>query len=233
MYWKAKKLTAYLCILFGLFLSSNLAHSQDHVDLNIVIAIDCSYSVDQDEFNLQVHGTAAAFTNPDVIRAITSGKYGKIAVSVVQWSTTTSQVITVPWTVVTDQIDAYKLAIAIKTQTRQTSEGGTSISAVLKKSTIMLLTAPNSASRMVIDIASDGENNSGARVEPTRDAILKRGITINGLTILNEVGYLNYYFQNRVIGGDGAFVQIAKSYRDFGEAIRKKILREILGGSLS
>ncbi|MCF6320884.1 MAG: DUF1194 domain-containing protein [Rhizobiaceae bacterium] len=205
------------------------ANTQERVDLNLILAIDSSYSVDAEEFALQIHGTAAAFTNSLVINAIAHGKYGRIAVSVVQWSNSSSQIITVPWTVVTGQVDAYKLAIAIKSQTRQTAEGGTSISAMISKATAMLLNAPNQAERSVIDIAADGENNSGERVERMRDRTVALGITINGLSILNEVSYLNYYFQNRVIGGPGAFVQIAGSYRDFGEAILKKLLREIYG----
>ena len=93
----------------------------------------------------------------------------------------------------------------------------------------MLASAPYRAERQVIDIAADGENNSGERVERVRDRTLDSGITINALAILNEVSYLNYYFQNRVIGGPGAFVQIAKDYNDFGRAIRRKLLREISG----
>lgn len=207
--------------------------AQERVDLNLVLAIDCSYSVDANEFDLQIHGTAAAFTNPLIINAITSGKYGKIAISVIQWSNSHNQIVTIPWTIVSSQIDAYKLAVAIKSQTRKTAEGATSISSAIEKAAIMLLTAPYSADRLAIDIAADGENNAGKRVETVRDQTITRGITINGLSILNEVSYLNYYFQNRVIGGKGAFVQIANSYRDFGDAIRKKLLREIFGNGIS
>ncbi len=209
------------------------ARTQERVDLNLILAIDCSYSVDAKEFDLQIHGTAAAFTNPNIINAITNGKYGRIAVAVIQWSNTKNQIISVPWTIISNQIDAYKLAVAIKSQTRQTAEGSTSISTAINKAAIMLLSAPYQADRLTIDIAADGENNAGERVEQARDRTVGFGITINGLSILNEVSYLNYYFQNRVIGGKGAFVQIAKTYGDFGEAIRKKLLREILGGGIS
>jgi len=209
------------------------AKAQERVDLKLVLAIDCSYSVDATEFDLQIHGTAAAFTNPAIIGAITSGKYGKIAIAVIQWSNTRNQIVTVPWAIISGQIDAYKLAVAIKSQTRKTAEGATSISTAIDKAANMLLSAPYQADRMVIDIAADGENNAGERVERVRDKTVRLGITINGLSILNEVGYLNYYFQNRVIGGEGAFVQIANSYGDFGKAIRKKLLREILGNGVS
>jgi hypothetical protein len=219
--------------LIVLILAVYNAKAQEQVDLNLVLAIDCSYSVDATEFDLQIHGTAAAFTNPVIINAITSGKYGKIAVAVIQWSNTRNQIVTVPWTIVSNQIDAYKLAVAIKSQTRKTAEGATSMSSAINKAANMLLSAPYKADRLAIDIAADGENNAGERIEQVRDKTISLGITINGLSILNEVGYLNYYFQNRVIGGEGAFVQIANSYSDFGEAIRKKLLREIFGNGIS
>lgn len=219
--------------LIALILSIVHTRAQEQVDLNLVLAIDCSYSVDATEFDLQIHGTAAAFTDPTIINAIRNGKIGKIAVAVIQWSNTHNQIVTVPWTIVSNQIDAYKLAVAIKSQSRKTAEGATSISSAINKAADLLLSAPYTADRMTIDIAADGENNAGERVEQVRDKTVNLGITINGLSILNEVSYLNYYFQNRVIGGKGSFVQIAKSYRDFGEAIRRKLLREIFGNSVS
>lgn len=228
------KFILYVATVFAAFsVNFTPALSQQRVDLNLILAIDCSYSVDAREFDLQIHGTAAAFTDPQIINAIEQGKYGRIAVSVVQWSNTSSQIVTVPWTVVSNRVDAYKLAIAIKSQTRKTAEGATAMSAMITKAAEMLLEAPNQADRSTIDIAADGENNAGDRIERVRDRVTRMGITINGLTILNEVGYLNYYFQNRVIGGPGAFVQVANSYNDFGAAIRKKLLREIFGGGIS
>ena len=203
--------------------------AQERVDLNLVLAIDCSYSVDASEFQLQINGLAAAFANSQIIDAITHGQYRRISVALVQWSGPKSQIITVPWTVISGPLEAYKFALEIKSQKRQSTEGATSISAMISKAVTMLASAPYRAERQVIDIAADGENNSGERVERVRDRTLDSGITINALAILNEVSYLNYYFQNRVIGGPGAFVQIAKDYNDFGRAIRRKLLREISG----
>ncbi len=225
---------AFMCIMAtALAFLNQPAIAQERVDLNLVLAIDCSYSVNSREFDLQIHGTAAAFTNSEIINAISKGKYGRIAVSVVQWSNTRSQIVTVPWTIISNRVDAYKLAIAIKTQTRQTAEGATAMAAMIDKAAIMLLNAPQQADRLVLDIAADGENNAGGRIEKIRDKVAAMGIVVNGLSILNEVGYLNYYFHNRVIAGPGAFVQIANSYNDFGDAIRRKLLREILGGGIS
>ncbi len=226
----------YLFLSFLLLInpaSFNTAAAEQPVDLNLILAIDCSYSVDATEFDLQIHGTAKAFTDPQIIQAISEGRRGKIAVTVLQWSGESSQVVTIPWTIVANQADAYRLAIAIKSQSRQTTEGSTAMSTMMQKAAAMLLSAPHFAERLVIDVAADGTNNSGGKVSEMRDAIVRQGITINGLSILNEVKYLHYYFNNRVIGGQGSFVQIANSYEDFGEAIKKKLLREILGEPIS
>jgi len=212
-----------------LLLAAGVSVAQSKTDLNLVIAIDCSYSVDAREFKLQTLGTANAFLTPSILEAIKSGAHGRISVAVVQWASVQSQVVVVPWTTVANEFDALNLSIAIKNQKRLAADGATSISTALTFAANLLNNSPDFAERQVIDIASDGTNNNGMRVEPVRDQLVAQGITINGLTILNEVSYLNYYFQNRIIGGPGAFVQISNSYLDYAVAIQKKLLREIMG----
>ena len=225
-----------VAILLSLFLVIALygkSVAKQHVDLNLVIAIDCSDSVDSREFDLQIHGTAQAFTNLTIIQAIKSGRRGKIAVTVVEWSSATSQVVVVPWTIVTNEVDALRLAVVIKSAQRRTVTGDTSISAMIDVGTGLLATAPNIGDRNVIDISSDGLNNDGGRVDEARDRAIGTGITINGLPVLSDFKYLNRYFQNRIIGGVGAFVEIADNYDAFAKAIYKKLLREIMGNNLS
>jgi len=197
------------------------------VDLNLVLAIDCSYSVDQREYNLQMAGMAAAFIDPAIVEAIESGVYGAIAVSVVQWAGPNNQVVVVPWTRIASGQDAFSLAARIAKTPRLTAEGATSISGMLKFGQMLLASAPFQSRRNTIDIVADGENNSGERVEQVRDRLIANGITINALAIQNEVSYLRYYLYNRVIGGTYSFVEPADDYRNFARAINKKLLREI------
>ncbi len=203
------------------------AQQNNRVDLNLVLAIDCSYSVDEQEYALQMAGMSAAFIHPAILNAIKNGPYGAIGVTIVQWSHRDSQIIVVPWIRVATPADALQLAGLIARTTRRTSEGATSISGMLSFGQQLLNKAPYQATRNVIDIVADGENNNGERVERVRDRLTASGITINGLAIQNEVRYLYYYMRNRVIGGNFAFVERAASYRDFARAIHRKLLREI------
>ena len=116
---------------------------------------------------------------------------------------------------------------------RLTQEGGTSISAVIDRACDYFQANPARGDRRVIDISSDGRNNSGRDVRRARDQALARGITINGLAILSEAATLGYYFDLYVVGGEGAFVENAASYDDYVHAIRRKLLREITGNKLS
>lgn len=223
-------LAVFVCC-FGPARAQNTANPT--VDLNLVIAIDCSYSVNRYEFDLQVHGTAQALADPEIIEAITSGPHGKVSITIVQWAGINNQVITVPWRTLSGTADAYRMAIEVKQQPRKVAEGATSISAMIYKGLALLASAPTAAERNIIDISSDGLNNAGNKVDQLRDLAITRGVTINGLTILSEHYYLHHYFRNHVIGGLGSFVEISNTYNDYGEAIKRKLLREIRGNNLS
>lgn len=223
---------AWCVCLFFLATPSTQALSQDRVDLNLVLAIDCSQSVDDAEFALQIQGTARAVRSKEILQAIHAEPFGAVAVAVVQWSGENSQIVAIPWTVVRDGETAAALADEIADLPRLTSDGATSISALLEFATDLIARSPTPATRNVIDIAADGANNSGTRVDVARDLAISSGIVVNGLTILNEVQYLHYYFRNHVVGGNGAFVEIARDYTDFERAIAKKLLREIQGSLL-
>lgn len=219
----------FIVALFLFLVPQNISKAQQasNVDINLVLAIDCSYSVNVQEYALQMAGMASAFINPTIIRAIESGLYGAIGVTVVQWSHRDSQIIVVPWTRVSNAQEALILAAMIARTQRQTSKGATSISAMLNFAQRQLDASPFQATRNVIDVVADGENNDGERVELVRDRVIARGTTINSLAIQNEVSYLFHYMQNRVIGGNYAFVEQAASYGDFARAIYRKLLREI------
>jgi len=208
------------------------SRSQIPIDLNLVLAIDCSQSVDDAEFALQVAGTASALRSEEILQAIQAEPHGAIAVTVVQWSGENSQIVAIPWTLVRDRESAAALADEVADLPRLTRDGATSISALIGFAAELFARSPNRAARNVIDVAADGANNSGTRVDIARDHAVSSGIVVNGLTILNEVQYLHYYFRNHVIGGHGAFVEIASDYADFERAIAKKLLREIQGNFL-
>ncbi len=220
----------FLCILACLWFTPHQANAQvKRSDLNLVIAMDCSWSVNSGEYALQAGGIAAAFSDPEITEAIKAGFRGRISVMIVHWSTSGTQRVAVPWHVIETQTDAIDYARKAALMQRKTVQGGTSISGALKFGQNAFKIAPTFADRHVIDVIADGENNDGNRVENVRDQISGLGTTINALAVVNEVSYLHHYLRNRVIGGAGAFVERASNYRDFQRAFKKKLLREIKG----
>ena len=197
-------------------------------DLALVLAVDCSFSVDAREFRLQMEGLGRAFLREEIKKAIAQGKHQRIAVAVVQWSDENNQKVVLPWTIVSGAADADELGMILSRLPRQLAEGGTSISTALRFSALQFERAP-AAERRVIDISSDGRNNIGPPVQATRDNLVARGITINGLPILNEWPTLDAYFEKNVVGGPGNFVMPANDYGAYVDAIYAKLLREITG----
>ena len=170
---------------------------------------------------------------PAVLRAIADGPIGRVSITIVQWSSSESQLTVIPWTIVETPDDAARLAQAILATPRQTADGATSISAFLYHGLNLLATGPYRGLRSVIDVASDGTNNNGSDVDVARNTALAAGVTVNGLAIIHEVPWLKYYFSNHVTGGPGNFIILADSYESFADAMRRKLEREIRGLGIS
>lgn len=195
-------------------------------DLQLILAVDASGSVNQERFDLQKQGYAAAFRNQRVLNAIRAGRMQSIAVTMVQWTGPFQQIIVVPWTLV-NQNTAKAFADAIEKSQRQLYGGGTSISGAIDYGVAHMPSSPYKGLKRIIDISGDGSNNRGRLVTAARDDAVRAGITINGLPILAlEPGLDKYYFDN-VIGGPGAVMVPAANYDAFADAIVKKLIIEI------
>ena len=190
------------------------------------MAIDSSSSVSLDEFFLQTAGFASAFRDEFVIDAIQTT--GGIAVAVVQWGGESQQQISLEWTEVATPEDALELADRIELSPRLIIRAGTAIAAAVEYSVSLFEQNAFQATRQVIDVSGDGKSNQGDEPERARDLAVELGITVNGLAILNEEPNLDAYFEDRVIGGPSAFVITANDYEGYAEAIRTKLLREII-----
>ena len=204
------------------------AVAQTPVPLELILAVDASGSVSDDEFDLQVKGLAAAFRDPDVISAIRDAGPGGIAVALMQWSSPGHQVMAVNWQVVSDRASAELLAQQIIAVGRLIL-GETAIDRALRFAVAEISTNDYSGRRWVIDLSGDGATNWGGLPDEARDEAVAAGITINALAIVNEQPDLDRYFQDHVIGGIGAFVVTATDYEDFARAIRFKLIEEIQG----
>ena len=198
-----------------------------NVDLALVLAVDCSSSVDAGDYHLQMFGIADALRSPKVLNAIQSGEHQRIAFSLVQWSTRNSQYIIVKWRQIATQDDLFKTAHEIELAQRQWQIGGTGLAAAIDFSAALISKLPVDAARKVIDISGDGEDNDDGNVIYSRNMAIAQGITINGLPILDGSKFIEAYYRYKVIGGPGSFVIPAANSRAFGEAMEQKLLREI------
>jgi hypothetical protein len=203
------------------------ASAQTRVDLQLVLAVDTSGSVNQTRFELQRAGYAAAFRSPQVLNAITSGPTQSIAVTMFQWTGPMMQVHVIPWTVIRDKATADAFADAIERGERQLFGGGTSISGAIDYAASLMPGSPFQAQRRVIDVSGDGSNNRGRSASAARDDAVASGIVINGLPILSIEPDLDRYYRDNVIGGSGSFVTSASAYENFASAIIKKLIAEI------
>ncbi|MBC7433969.1 MAG: DUF1194 domain-containing protein [Rubritepida sp.] len=221
-------------LLAGLAAAPTHAQPPGPVDMLLVLAVDVSRSVDEDEARLQREGYRAGIADPRVIDAITRGMIGAIGVAYVEWAGFEYQRLVLPWTRIASQADAHLWADRLAEAPRA-SLSWTSISAAIDFSRRILAEAPFEATRQVIDISGDGVNNSGRAVERARDEAVADGIVINGLPIINDRPTfgrpppvpLDLYFEASVIGGPGAFMVVAEDFEAFGQAVRRKLIREI------
>lgn len=207
--------------------ASDKLQARTLVDLELVLAIDTSGSVDTTEYRLQLQGLIEAFRDPAVISAIHGTGPNGIAVTLVQWSSAGEQKEIVPWTQVHDAVSAHGFANAIAARPTRHFGDSTGIGAVIEFSERLIRNNAFEGRRKSIDVSGDGTNNSGLPPELVRDEVVARGITINGLAILDEAPHLHRYYARNVIGGAGAFVMTVDSYLDIVAGMRTKLLREI------
>jgi hypothetical protein len=214
------------------------AMAADEVDLLLVLAVDVSRSIDAAKFQLQREGYAAAIADPRVLEAISAGRTGRIGLNFMEWSGLAAQKVVVDWTTISDANSAKGFGDRLLEAPRSFADR-TSISGALDFAMAQLDKAPLQATRKTIDVSGDGTNNAGRDVAQTRDEIVAKGVTINGLVILsdnpmswnpdhtNPPGGLANYYRNNVAGGPTAFVMVAENFNSFGQAIIKKMIAEV------
>lgn len=211
-------------------------HNVQPVNVELVIAVDVSYSMDMDELAIQREGYAQAIVSKDFLQALSAVPGRKVAVTYFEWSMSGDDKIIIPWRVIDGPEPADAVAAEImKTPVRRGSS--TSISGAINFALQLFEESPYRGLRRVIDISGDGPNNDGAPVTGARDAALEKGIIINGLPIMvkepslstTDIENLDLYYEDCVIGGPGAFIMTIKDREKFQEAIRTKLVREVAG----
>lgn len=216
-------------------LAAGRARAVEPVDVELVLAVDVSRSVDAEEQELQFRGYAAAFRDPRLLDGISRGAIGAIAVCFFTWSDWNVQELLVPWARIDGRESGERFAAAIDAAPRRTHLY-TSISAAIDYAAT-LFGQGYEGTRQVVDISGDGVNNSGRPLAQARADALSRGIILNGLAVLdrtpppaqfaNLTPPLDNYYRDEVIGGPGAFLMVAEGFQAFEGAVRRKIIREI------
>lgn len=213
--------------------SSAPAAQQQQVDLKLVLATDVSGSIDNDELQLEREGTAGAFVDPDVIKAIQSGAFGRIAVTMIDFSSPQFDKVVIDWQIIHDKASAAAFAETIRDLPR-TPGRRTSVSSALELGSLLIEASEKDivATRKAIDVAGYGPNNDGNAMQEVHDKTIAQGIVVNGLPIMddNANGYypdLDKYYAACVAGGRGSFVVVVHSYKDFEAAMRHKLILEI------
>ena len=197
-------------------------------ELALVLAIDVSGSVDAGEYSLQVEGLAAALRSPEVAEALSAVGRKGVLVTVIHWSGNGQQVQVVPWTRLSDRASVRRLAAEIASFPRQFDKYSTAIGEALRYASSRFRELPSTCRRLVIDVTGDGRSNEGWSPHLIRDRLIAEGVTVNALVILASDPKLLAYFQKHVIGGAGSFAMSADRFEDYPEAIKRKLVREIL-----
>ncbi len=203
------------------------------VDLELLLAVDISQSMDFDEHTIQRNGYVEAFRHADVVNALMSGPEGKIAVMYMEWAGDFDPIPTIPWTIIDSAKSAHDFADRLANEPIF-GEQRTSISTALYTAKDYILNNNISSHRQVIDVSGDGANNAGPMVTEARDEVVKAGIVINGLPIMlnkprefYDIDHLDRYYKHCVIGGTAAFIAPVFDLRHLSSTIRKKLVMEI------
>lgn len=219
------------------------AHAKMPVDLELVLAVDASGSVDQAEFRLQLAGIASGFRDPKIQRAIASGELGRISVALMIWSDAMSKKAVSRWALIDSAASAEAFADLVLSQIKRRKsflgKGGTGIGAAIGRGVKMIRLNEFDGTRKVIDVSGDGHetplrHGEGMALPEGKRRARRQDITVNGLAITTDNPQLTSYYERKVIRGAGSFVITATDYDDFARAMKIKLLREIrvLTGSI-
>ena len=212
------------------------AKADTTVDLQLVLAVDVSRSIDEVEAELQRRGYIEALSNERVIDAILSGEHKRIAVCYVEWAGTHYQMVVIDWTLIDSAGAARRFADKL-VEAPRTSQSWTAVGAALAFAGQRFDNSGYSSRRHVIDISGDGRTNDGQPAEMMRDKLVAQGIVINGLPVMmNRTNFgrppdlmLDKYYEENVIGGPGSFIIVADTFEHFGRSVRNKLVREVSG----
>ena len=219
------------CVLVSLLAAPTFptrdVRAQTKVDLELLLAVDVSASVDEGEYRLQAQGLAAAFRDPSLREAIRRAAPNGVAVAVIQWAGGRAPVLAIDWSHLSGERSLDTLAARLEGMERLFVGSDTWLGQAVEFGVRQLLGNNFAARRQVIDLSGDGGSEAIGLTRRARDTAVAAGVTINGLAIESEDPGLFRFFQENLIGGPGAFAVRAGGYNDFADVMLRKLLREI------
>jgi hypothetical protein len=230
---KTLKVFALAAALMGAMLATSDAQDGSEVDLALVLSADASGSIDEAEFALQREGIASAITDPEVMAAIKGGRYGRIAVTLVEWGSPGTPVQVVRWHIGGEErLRDFAMDVRNAPRAPQTYNA---IGDGMALGIQLIESCPCKPTRKVIDVSGDNPDMRSLMPSPmARDLAVKSGITVNALAILqddrlgpNGKPWLVEVYEREVIGGFAAFAIPAQGREDFARALRQKLIQEI------
>ncbi len=210
--------------------ATHSAAASDEVDLELVLAVDASGSVDNQEYRLQLSGIAGALRDPAVLRAIKAGPRKRVAVNVLIWAEARRPKDETGWHILSSANEVDRMAGIIATMPRN-QVGGTGIGDGVAHAIRSIDENAIRSDRRIVDVSGDGRETPPRQystiLSEARSMAIARNVTLNGLAILNEDKQLDSYYRAQLAIGEGSFVEVAQDYNDFARAMRRKLLREI------
>lgn len=201
------------------------AQAQTQVDIELVLTVDTSLSVDDREFALQMRGIAWAFRRPEIIALI--DQRDGVAVTLIQWSNEVDPRFVIPWQLLHEPATVLAFADQVEQAAREPSRGFTAMGTAIEFAIELIANNPLAGREVKIDVSADGRNNSGPLPAASWQRANDLGIAVNGLPILIDTYNLDTYFRDKVVTGPGAFVEIAVDYDDFARVFLRKLRREL------
>lgn len=217
------------------------ADEADRVEAAIVLAVDTSSSINQEQADLQRFGHVEALRSREVQSAIRRGAIGCIAIAYIEWSSVGRLRTVMPWKRICGRDDALEAAAFIgghgETGVERPKGGRTSLSYAIEASSLMLDNFRGRADSKIVDLSANGTNNDGLSITEARARVLNKGQVINAIAVSRtEFGVTDdlwTYFHDNVIGGPGSFAIAPDEPADYARALRRKLVLEISKAKLA
>lgn len=203
----------------------------------LALGLDVSGSVSEGEYALQMKGLANALLARNVQQAFLAVPSAPVRLYVFIWAGRGGPLEIMPWTEMTDESDLVASAKLLNDQYRRRFSSETELGEAMLFGRNALETQSD-CWRLTLDISGDGKSNSGVKPGDLQLRSSLNNITINALVV--GPGHVSFlaaedqtnsdlvdYFASNVIHGPEAFVEDATGYKDFEDAMTRKLLKEL------